>query len=244
MPKKAETKKVKSKVVKPKTTSLLREKMAEKSTQRVAEVSTTLKRPSLPNISPKKSFILFVIVLLALVLYLTKDRYIAAIVNGQPITRYELRTELEKQSGQQALENLITKKLILQEAKKQKISVSQTELDGKIAEIEEELKAQNQTFDQVLALQGLNRREVEEQIKLQLLVEKLVGSNVEVTEEEVSAYLEENKEFLPEDADEAELSGMVSDQLKQQKVNSQIQEWITKLQADSTIQNYLFPKTN
>lgn len=224
-----------------KTTSLLKEKMAEKKDVQL-KTPQAMKKLNLPVVSTKKSFILFLIVLLALVLYLTKDKYLAAMVNGEVITRYELRTELEKQFGQQSLEGLITKKLVLQEAKKQKVSVTKEDLDKKIAEIEEGLKAQNQTLDQVLAMQGLMRKDVEEQIKLQLMVEKMVGSDVQVSEEEVNSYLEENKEFLPEGMKEDELRASATDQLKQQKINTQIQDWLKKIQSEAKVKNYAFPE--
>ena len=51
------------------------------------------------------------LILVGIALYLGKSLFIAAIVGGRPITRLELVKELEKQSGKETLDNLVTKNL-------------------------------------------------------------------------------------------------------------------------------------
>ena len=62
------------------------------------------------------------------IIFFAKSIFFAALVNGTPIMRYSVIKELEKQNGKQALESLITKKLILQTAKKKNIEVKQSDL--------------------------------------------------------------------------------------------------------------------
>ena len=78
-----------------------------------------------------------IILFIILLLYFFKGLFIAAIVNGEPITRLSVVKELEKQSGKATLDNLITKKLILQEAKKRNVQVTKADLDSEIKKIEQ-----------------------------------------------------------------------------------------------------------
>jgi len=125
----------------------------------------------------KKALIalLVVFVLVATGLLLKKELVVAT-VNGQPISRLTLIREMEKSSGKQVLEGLIGRTLILQEAKKQNASISQEEIDQEMEKIEENLKSQGQDLNQLLSFQGIAKTELEEQIRIQKLVEKLVGS--------------------------------------------------------------------
>ena len=63
-------------------------------------------------ISTKTAIIIAVIIILAALVYYYKGLFIAATINGSPITRLAVIKELEKASGKQALDSLITKKLI------------------------------------------------------------------------------------------------------------------------------------
>ena len=107
---------------------------------------------------------------------LLKKELVVATVNGQPIFRLTLIREMEKNSGKQVLEGLIGKTLILQEAKKQNVSIGQEEINQEMAKIEENFKNQGQDLNQLLAFQGMTRADLEEQIQLQKTAEKLAGS--------------------------------------------------------------------
>lgn len=178
--------------------------------------------------------ILAVIVILASLAYYFKGQFIAAMVNGRPIWRWTLVRELEKQAGGQILDSLITKTLILQEAKKQKITISNAEIDQEIKEIEEKMTAQGQNLDQVLGLQGMTREGLEEQIQISQIAEKIVGQDVEVTEEEVDNYLEENKDYLPENISREE----IKEQLGQQKIGEKFQTWVQSLRDGAEINTF------
>ena len=66
---------------------------------------------------------LLVLLILVVGLYFGRSLLFAALVGGRPITRVELISELEKQGGQQALESLVTKELVKQEAQKKNINI-------------------------------------------------------------------------------------------------------------------------
>jgi foldase protein PrsA len=180
-------------------------------------------------------FLILILIILVSSGYLFKNQLVVAMVNGRPISRLALIKELERQGKTQVLENLITKTLILQEAEKQKITVSEEEINAEIAKIEEGLKSSEQNLDQLLQLQGMTRDDLKEQYRLQKKAEKLAGTDIEVTEEEIKNYQEENKDYLPKDKTAEEIKAMVTEQLKSDKLNQKIQEVIQGLRDQANI---------
>ena len=170
--------------------------------------------------------------------YYFKDQFIVARVNGQPISRLALIKELEKQSGEETLNVLVTQALIWQEAEKQGVTVSNEEVDQEIKQIEGELAAQGQDLNQVLGLQSMTQDELKEQIRIQRLAEELVkkdAKDLDVTDEEVETYFTENRDSFPEDVDAEEAKTDIRQQLEQQKLNQGIGLWIESLRNNAEI---------
>ena len=169
--------------------------------------------------------------------FLLKGLFVAVLVNGEPITRLSVIKELEKQGGQQTLSSLVNQTLILQEAKKKNVEVSQKEIDASAKQVEDSLKSQGQNLDTALTAQGMTRQDFLMQLKLRSLVEKLLGDQIKVTDKEIADYIETNKETLPTDLKEEEITKGVREQLKQQKLASKSQEWLANLAKNAKI-NY------
>lgn len=189
------------------------------------------------RISKSKFFIPLVIIFIAAVLFYLKGLFVAALVNGQPITRFAVIKELERQGGAQALSSLVNQTLILQEANKKNIQVNQDEINKSAKQVEDSLKTQGQNLDTALAAQGMTRQDFLAQLKLRSLVEKLLADKIAVTEKETADYMEANKTTLPTDMTSEELKTSIAEQLKQQKLASASQEWLTNLQKSAKI-NY------
>ena len=172
-------------------------------------------------------------------LYFYKSKVVVAWVNGRPVWRCSLNKEMESQIGQQVLDSLVTKQLILQAASKQKVKVKKEEIDESLETIRANLDSQGQELEAVLELQGISLNELKEQIKLQKLVDKLVGTESEVSEEEISQYITENREILPNDLTAEELNQRVKEQIKQQKLNQEVQDWLRGLQEEAKVVSWL-----
>lgn len=173
----------------------------------------------------------------AVLIWFMRDQVVVATVNGQPITRLAVISELEKKDGKTVLDSLVTENLILQEAQKRGISVSDQDVQNEISKIEKSITSQGQNLDMVLAQQGMTRTDLNRQIKLQLLLKKMVGT-VSVTAKEVQDYMTQNKDSLPESTDEAQLMSQIKAQLEQQKIGEKIQTFVASLQSKAKI-NYL-----
>lgn len=179
---------------------------------------------------------LIIVIVFGLLFYF-RGLFIVALVNGQPISRIAVIGELEKRNGKQALEALITQTLILQEAQKRNIDVDPTEINDLTKKIEDGLKKQGQSLDQALSLQGLTRKDLEGQLRIQKLVEKMLAEDVRVTEKEVNDYIEKNKATIPESLKPDEATKAARQQLEQQKLSQKAQSFIQDLQSKAKV-NY------
>lgn len=215
-------------------------KADSKSVVRTHEKSTESKteKSKIVNITKRRLIVILVILIAAAFLYYFKGYFIVAMINGQPITRVSYVKELEKQSGKQVLNALVTKTLIYQEANKRRITISQSEIDQDIKRIQNNLSKQGQNLDQALALQGLSKQDLVEQIKLQKFVEKILGDKVKVTDKEIDDYISKNKDSFKEDIT-SETKSAVKQQLQQQKFSKEFQSWLDNAQRNAKINYFI-----
>lgn len=188
----------------------------------------------------KRSYIIIAAVVFVLLaaLYLTRSWFIAATVNGQPISRLAVIKELEKSGGANALNTLVTKTLIAQEARKKHVSVSDAEVDKEIKNIEKRLSGQGQKLSDALTSANMSMSDLRDQVRYQKLLEKMVGP-VTITDKEVNDYIEQNKASLPQGTDEATLKAQVKDSLSQQKLNDKIQPFVQNLQSQAHVSKWV-----
>ncbi len=195
---------------------------------------------SIKRFVTRRNFIaVLALIILGILLYVFKGFFVAASVNGQPITRIELIRELEKKSGKQTLDSLVTKNLILQEMRKKNIKVTDTEVNAEMKKIEDALSKQGRTLTDALSQQGLTQQDLREQLKIQKMIEKLFAKDVVVTDKEIDKYIEDNKDSLPQGQDEKTLRASVLAQLKQQKLTSKFQTWLQEIQKNAKIQYFV-----
>ena len=184
----------------------------------------------------KKAFVVgIVLILIILFAFLFRSFFVAAIVNGEPIARLSVVKALEKQGGKATLDNLITKKLILQEAKKRNVTVTKNDINAEIKKIEENVKSQGSTLDEALKTQGMTRTQLNDEIKIQIFLQKMVYDNVKVTDKEINEFVEKNKAQFPENTTEAQMKTEATAQLKQQKQQEETQKFIQELQKKAKI---------
>jgi len=197
-----------------------------------------------PTTKPKSRFsfkqkliISGIVLVVAYVLFSSKELFVAATVNGQPITRLKVLQELEKQGGQQTLDSLVNEVIINQEAKKAGIEVSESDIDAKVEEVKQQLSSQGQELDALLSAQGISQEDFRKQIKVQIYLEKLLADKVEVTDESIAAWIESNKDFLPEGQSEEEKKATAREELKQQNFSTAFSTWLAEVKGNSSI-NY------
>ncbi|MEN3014455.1 MAG: SurA N-terminal domain-containing protein [bacterium] len=140
------------------------------------------------------------LIILAITLTLTSvylsscQSKIVAEVEQQKITQEELNQELNKQYGMEVLQNLITQRLILLEAKKKNVNVTEQELNQEMEKIALNLGGMDKLQEQIKS-KGITIQEYKEKLKLDILLKKLIIS--EISEEEIKVFYENNKGNLP-----------------------------------------------
>src|SRR5258706_5499792 len=108
----------------PKTSAKSRTIVQSHAVAKASKTETT--RPSSRKLlGTRKSYVILIIFLLALgaLLFYGRGIFVAAVVNGQPISRLAVVKDAEKQSGKTSLETIIRNTLIEQEARKAKVTV-------------------------------------------------------------------------------------------------------------------------
>ncbi|WP_449537617.1 peptidylprolyl isomerase [Ferdinandcohnia sp. Marseille-Q9671] len=123
--------------------------------------------------------------------FLKKD--VVASVGGVEIERDELHSALEQYYGSDVLETLITEKIIQQEAEKEKIKVSDKEIDEELQALIDSYGGE-ESFTSVLETSGVTRADVESDVTQFILTKKLLEPRIEITDDEVKTYFEENKD--------------------------------------------------
>lgn len=187
---------------------------------------------------PRKIILILVIVaIVAIIAFINKGLLLAAMVNNTPITRFSIISELEKTSGKKTLESVITKTLILQEASKEKVSVTKEEVASEMKKIEDSVNSGGQKFDDVLALQGITKAQLEEQIRLQKLIEKILSKTVSVSDKEVTDYIASNSATMPKDIKPEDANTQAREALTQEKMQEKFTPWLEALRTKAKI-NY------
>lgn len=188
------------------------------------------------TISIKTAVIIVSVVIIGALAFYYKGLFIAATVNGSPISRFAVIRELEKESGKKTLDALITETLINDEIRKKGVTVSNDEVDAEIKNIEDQIKAQGKTLDQALAAQGITREYFKKQIAIQKKLEKLLADKIQVTDTEVEQYIKDNKVTIPK-GQETDYKNQIKNQLQQKKFSDAAGSLIDSLRSQAKI-NY------
>jgi len=147
---------------------------------------------------------------------------VVAEVNGEKITKAELDKRIEpmkalyksqfgmdfsKEEAQETLkklekgvlEQMVTEKLILQEANKRKIKVDKQEIDRQIDGLVQARFPSRQAFDEFMKKQGFTLADLQQELKSQLIADKLAkeviaGAKAEVSDKEAEDYFQAHQD--------------------------------------------------
>lgn len=210
---------------------------------------TTIQEPAKPSSNAillefKKKYLLALsfgvaIALILGALFYSKGLFVAATVNGSPVSRLAVISALEKQGGKQALDAIISEKLIEVELKKSNITVSESDIDAEIKKIEEQVAGQGGTLEEALETQGMTMDILREQIATQKGLEALLADKIVVTDSEIESALKSAEGSAPEGMTPDELKSAITEQLKQQKFQAEAQAWVASLSTNADIKYFV-----
>ncbi|KKR88405.1 MAG: Foldase protein PrsA [Candidatus Gottesmanbacteria bacterium GW2011_GWA2_41_12] len=215
-----------------------------KNTRKTPKISTENMMPTVSENSAEekkrnvKPYILIAVLLLAgVLLYKNKGLFIAGIVNGKPISAFQLNKALNDKYGKQTLEMMIDKQIILDAAAQKGVRVISKDVDNKEKELEKSLNGKV-SLTELLKNQGLTKSDFRDQLLVRLTIEKLFSNQATVSDKEIDDFLTKNKDQLGETTDSAKLRQTAIDNIKQQKIAEEFDKWFADAKQKAKVTEY------
>src|SRR3954452_18839280 len=123
---------------------------------------------------------------------LTKDEAVAKF-NGESISKDELYDKMVEQYGSATVDQISSDKIVAAEAKKQKITVSDSVVNKEIDKLKAQYGGDN-AFNQALESNNTTLTTVKNDLKNYLILKKLMEPDIKITDEEMKTYFNENKD--------------------------------------------------
>lgn len=145
----------------------------------------------------------------------------AASINGEKISKEELYKKLTHLYGDEALDSLITNKVIEMESEKEKVKVTGNEIDEELTKLQESYGGE-EGFASALEQNNVTMEQVREDIEYYLLAEKMIEPSIKITEEDMKTYFEENKESFDQKEQVKASHILVEDEAAAKKVKEEL----------------------
>lgn len=146
-----------------------------------------------------------------------------ASVGDTEITKEALYEEMLRSSGEETLQLLITDEIIRQEAEKEQIGVSTEEIEAEKAEYAEQYGSE-EALEEALTSSGMTIEDMEIEIEKFLQLEKLIGAEIDITEEAMRTYFEENEDTFAQEEEVEASHILLSDEEAAEEVIEKLEE--------------------
>lgn len=168
-----------------------------------------------------------------------RSQFIVGTVNSVPVTRYELNKRMSEKYGKQAFDEIVSERLLLQEVKKNKIVVTESEVADEMAKIVKDYGSED-AFKAALTQYGLTADKAKESIKQSLSLKKMIEKTykIEVSDEAVKKYFTDNVTLFTGKKLE-EVASNIKDTLYQQEVYAKTQEWFTGIRKSAKVVSFI-----
>ena len=166
--------------------------------------------------------------------YKTNTWPVVAVINGKPITRFEVDQQLFTQDKGPVIEGLVTQTLIKQDVAERGIKATDAEVDAKLEEIKKGLPP-GQDIDKALAGQGMTLEQFKEQIRLRVEVEKVLADKTKVASDEAEKFVKDNDKSFAEGTSQSEKLETAMKSLQQEKFQTALSSWLKELKDKAKI---------
>lgn len=199
-----------------------------------------------PSIKPVKKFKplnkkiisgALVVVAIALLTYKFGPWLVPSIVDGYPITRFELWSRLEKNYGAQTLDDTINEKLLDSAIAKSGVKIDQTKVNDQIKLLETQFSSQG-GLDQALTQRGLTRADLTKQIRAQIAVEEILADKITPTEAEIQKEFTDNMATTYKDKKFDDVKVQITNTLKQNKLRDAFLTWFADIKKNAKIKTF------
>jgi foldase protein PrsA len=155
-------------------------------------------------------------------LLLLKDDVVAK-VGSETVSKDELNELLVEQYGTAALDTLITNKMIEQESKKEKVTITNEEKAFELQALIDTYGGE-EAFNSALKENGLKKADIEKEVNQYITIKKLLEPRIKITDEEIKTYFEENKATYNEPEQVKASHILVKDEATAKKVKKKLAE--------------------
>jgi len=171
-------------------------------------------------------------------------------VKGTDYNIFYLQTKMQMQQfGQdiedldsikeQTLDRLITQELLMQEAEKEGIEISDEEVNSELDEIKEQV---GENFDDQVKEIGMNEESFKDQLSNELLISKYADEKIkteEVSDDEAKEMYENLEQQNEEIADFDEIKGELKQSIEEQKKQEELQAKVEELKESADIEKLI-----
>ncbi len=117
-----------------------------------------------------------------------------AVVGRQTISESDWVQALKRKYGQQVLNDMVNRQVVLQEAKRLGITVDEKRIQEELAKLEDSYEG-SQDFDQTLKQEaGTSKQEVMDEIRYHMLLEEIAIKDIAVDDADVHNYYESHQD--------------------------------------------------
>jgi foldase protein PrsA len=129
-------------------------------------------------------------------IFLLKNNVVAK-VGSETISKDDLNELLVEQYGTAALDTLITNKMIEQESKKEKVTITDEEKAYELQALIDSYGGK-EAFNLAIKENGMEQADIEKEVNQYITIKKLLEPRITITEEEMKTYFDENKATFEE----------------------------------------------
>ena len=179
-------------------------------------------------------------IVIALILWWRWEQSWVAKVGNQYITTNQLDEQNRASNGSKVLDQLVQQQLIMQEAQRKNIHVTDAQVQTELKKFITSAGGQ-ESYKQTLSQYGISEDLLISQIKIRLMLEGLLKDKLKVTDKDIQDYYDQNKSSVDPDNKglDSKLKSQISDQLTQQKLQDASQGYVDELQSKTKIQQSL-----
>lgn len=176
------------------------------------------------------------VLVLMSVLWWQWDQSHVAKVGNQYITTSLLDQQNRASNGSKILPQLVQQQLIMQEAHRLKITIDDDKINAELQKFKDSAGGDAE-YQATLAQFGISEDLLVNQIRVRLILEELLKDKIQVSDEEVQAYYDQNKDQIdPEGAGlDDTMKGQIHDQLSQQKLSDESEKYVSDLEGKTPV---------
>ena len=164
------------------------------------------------------------------------QRSYVAVVNGQYVPTSTLYSQLMASGGAETLNNLTQQQLILQQAQRENVAISNSDIQKELDAFKESTGGEDQ-YRESLKEFGISEELLRNQIEVRLTLEKILADEIKVSDQEIEDYYNANKEEV--DVANEGLEGArerIETQLREQKLSQESANYIESIQQNASVQ--------